>query len=127
MTADLRWVGSPESFKRRPDPIPSGALQLTPLYDLLSTLFYDDNQLAMYIDNVHRTNQVTADRIVNEATRWGMSKRRASEVITDILERVVDAVAAATTETVGLPAEIPALVALQLAQARSEFNNAITA
>lgn len=106
---------------------PSGALQLTPLYDLLSTLFYDDNQLAMYIDNVHRTNQVTADRIVNEATRWGMSKRRASEVITDILERVVDAVAAATTETVGLPAEIPALVASQLAQARSEFNNAITA
>ncbi|NQV96244.1 MAG: HipA domain-containing protein [Acidimicrobiaceae bacterium] len=100
---------------------PSGALRLTPLYDLLSTLFYGDEQLAMYIDNVRRTNLVTADRIVNEARRWGMSKRRASEVITEILERVVDAVAVAAAETVGLPAEIPALVASQLAQLRSEF------
>lgn len=106
---------------------PSGALRLSPLYDLLSTLFYGDEHLAMYVDNVHRTNRVTADRIVNEAIRWGLSKRRASEVIADILERVVDAVAAAAAETIGLPAEIPALVNLQLAQVRSEFNNAITA
>ena len=105
---------------------PSGALRLTPLYDLLTTLFYGDEQLAMYIDNVHKTNQVTADRIFNEATHWGMSKRRVSEVITDVLERVVDAVAVAAAETVGLPAGIPALVNSQLVQVRSEFNNAIT-
>lgn len=106
---------------------PSGALRLTPLYDLLSTLFYGDDHLAMYVDNVHRTNRVTADRIVNEATRWGLSKRRASEVIADILERVVDAVAAAAAETTDLPAEIPALVNSQLVQVSSEFNNASTA
>lgn len=105
----------------------SGALRLSPLYDLLSTLFYGDEQLAMYVDNVHRTNRVTADRIVNEATRWGLSKRRASEVIADILERVVDAVALAVAETTDLPAEIPTLVNSQLVQVRSEFNNAITA
>ena len=98
---------------------PSGALRLTPLYDLLSTLFYGDEHLAMYVDNVHKTNRVTADRIVNEATRWGLSKRRASEVIADILERVVDAVAAAAAETTDLPAEIPALVNSQLVQVRS--------
>jgi len=98
---------------------PSGALRLTPLYDLLSTLFYGDEYLAMYVDNVHKTNRVTADRIVNEATRWGLSKRRASEVIADILERVVDAVAAAAAETTDLPAEIPALVNSQLVLVRS--------
>ena len=98
---------------------PSGALRLTPLYDLLSTLFYGDEHLAMYVDNVHKTNRVTADRIVNEATRWGLSKRRASDVIADILERVVDAVAAAAAETTDLPAEIPALVNSQLVQVRS--------
>ena len=98
---------------------PSGALRLTPLYDLLSTLFYGDEHLAMYVDNVHKTNRVTADRIVNEATRWGLSKRRASEVIADILERVVDAVPAAAAETTDLPAEIPALVNSQLVQVRS--------
>lgn len=106
---------------------PSGVLRLSPLYDLLSTLFYGDEHLAMYVDNVHRTNRVTADRIVNEAIRWGLSKRRASGVIADILDRVVDAVAVAAAETIGLPAEIPALVNSQLAQVRSEFRNAITA
>lgn len=106
---------------------PSGALRLSPLYDLLSTLFYGDEHLAMYVDNIRRTNRVTADRIVNEAARWGLSKRRASEVIADILERIVDAVAVAAAETADLPAEIPAHVNSQLAQVRSEFNNAITA
>ncbi len=66
----------------------SGALRLAPLYDVLSTLFYGDDRLAMYIDNVHRTNRVTADRIVNEAARWGLSRRPAAEIVADILERV---------------------------------------
>lgn len=106
---------------------PSGALRLTPLYDLLSTLFYGDDQLAMYVDNVHRTNRVTADRIVNEAARWGLSKRRAAEVVADVLDRLSDAVTAAAAETPGLPNEIPALVDSQLAQVRSEFTSPVTA
>ena len=98
---------------------PSGALRLAPLYDLMSTLYYEDDRLAMYIDNVHRTNRVTADRIVNEAARWGLSKRRASEVITDLLQRAPAAVVAAAAETPGLPPELPALVESQLAQVAS--------
>lgn len=98
---------------------PSSALRLAPLYDLMSTLYYEDDRLAMYIDNVHRTNRVTADRLVNEAARWGLSKRRASEVITDLLQRVPAAVAAATAETPGLPPELPAIVDSQLAQVAS--------
>lgn len=103
---------------------PSGALRLAPLYDLMSTLYYEDDRLAMYVDNVHRTNRVTADRLVNEAARWGLSKRRASEVITDVLQHVPAAVTAATAETAGLPPEIPVLVESQLAQMRSELTGA---
>ena len=47
----------------------SGSLALTPLYDLICTLYYGDDQLAMYIDNVHRMDRVTVERIVNEAVQ----------------------------------------------------------
>jgi serine/threonine-protein kinase HipA len=104
---------------------PSGALRLAPLYDLMSTLLYGDDKLAMYIDNVHRTNLVTANRIVNEAARWGLARRRAYEVIEDILDRAPGAVVAARDETEDLSAELPALVESQLAQIRSHFGAAI--
>lgn len=99
-----------------------GALRLAPLYDVMSTLFYGADRLAMYVDNVHRTDRVTADRIVNEATRWGLSRRRAIELVVEVLDRVRPAVVAAREETEGLPAKIPELVDSQLAQLRTEFS-----
>ncbi|MGH9917621.1 MAG: HipA domain-containing protein, partial [Nitrososphaerales archaeon] len=54
----------------------AGALRLAPLYDLMSTIFYGDDRLAMYVDDVRRTDRVTFDRLVNEATSWGMSRTR---------------------------------------------------
>lgn len=100
---------------------PSGALRLAPLYDLMSTLYYGDDRLAGYIDNVHRTEQVTADRIVNEAARWGLAKRRAAEIVEDLLDRTPDAVQAARAETEGLPDELPTVIESQLTQVCSEF------
>ena len=98
----------------------SGALALAPLYDLLCTLHYGDDALAMYIDNVHRTNRVTAERIVNEAVRWGLSKEGAFAIVDDVLARAPDAIAAAGDETQGVPRELVATVEGQLAQLRSE-------
>lgn len=98
----------------------SGVLRLAPLYDLMSTLLYGDDRLALHIDDVRRTNRVTADRIVNEAASWGLSRRRASEIVADILDRTPAAVAVAQDETEGVPPEIPALVASQVAQLASE-------
>jgi len=103
---------------------PSGTLALSPLYDLMSTLFYGDDRLAMYVDNVHRTDRVTADRIVNEAASWGLSKSRAAEVVADILERSSAAIGAAQDETDSLPTEIPLLVGAQLARLRRTFDSA---
>ncbi len=93
----------------------SGALRLAPLYDLMSTLFYGDDRLAMHVDDVRRSDRVTADRIVNEAASWGLLRRRASEIVADIVARTPAAVAAARDETDGLPPEIPDLVQHRLA------------
>jgi serine/threonine-protein kinase HipA len=95
---------------------PSGALDLAPLYDLMSTLHYRDDHLAMYIDTVQRTTRVTGDRLVNEATRWGIAKRRAVEIIGDLIQRAPAAVTAAQDETPHLPTEISTLIGAQLAQ-----------
>ncbi|CAN5754644.1 type II toxin-antitoxin system HipA family toxin [soil metagenome] len=103
---------------------PSGVLQLAPLYDLMSTMVYGDDRLAMYIDTVQRTDRVTADRIVNEATRWGMSERRATEIVADILDRVPAASEAARDETEALPSDVIGVIDSQVARLRSAFSAA---
>lgn len=93
----------------------NGALRLAPLYDLLSTLMYGDDRLAMYIDNVHRTNRVTFERLINEAATWGLSRTKAAETVNDLLARIPEAVKRAESETPGTPAEILEIVETQLA------------
>ncbi len=102
----------------------SGALRLAPLYDLMSTLVYGDDRLAMYIDSVRRTDRVTADRIINEAGRWGMSERRATEILADILDRVPAAAEAARDETESFPPGVTAVVDSQVLRLKSTFSTA---
>jgi len=97
----------------------SGALHLTPLYDLMCTLHYGDDRLAMHIDDVRRTNRVTVERIVNEAAGWGMPRTRAHAIVIDVLDRAPVAIAAARAETDGVPDAIITTVERQLAQVRS--------
>lgn len=98
----------------------SGALSLTPLYDLMCTLHYGDERLAMRIDTVQRIDRVTAARIANEAVGWGMSRTRAASTIGDILERAPAAMSAAREQTPGLPDALYATVEGQLSQLRSQ-------
>lgn len=91
-----------------------GALRLAPLYDLLSTLMYGDDRLAMYIDNVHRTSRVTFERLSNEAATWGLSRIRAQEIVSDLLARIPDAAKRAESETPGTPAAVLEIVTAQL-------------
>ena len=92
----------------------TGALTLAPLYDLMCTLHYGDDRLAMYIDSVQRADRVTAKRLANEAARWGMSSEHAAAVIGDILTRAPAAMTQARERTPGLPAELFATVEHQL-------------
>lgn len=97
---------------------PTGTLQLAPLYDLISTLVYNEDHLAMYIDSVQRTDRVTTDRILNEAKAWGLSRRRALEVITPLLDTAMGAIEAARDETPGVPDSVVNVVQSQLKRLR---------
>ncbi len=97
----------------------AGPLALAPLYDLLCTLHYGDDRLAMYIDNVRRTDRVTVERIVNEAVHWGMGRSGATTIVQDLLDRAPAAIAAARDETSGVPEGIVNTVEQQLVQLQS--------
>jgi serine/threonine-protein kinase HipA len=92
---------------------PSGTVRMAPLYDVMSTLYYQDDRLAMFIDDVNRTDRVTTDRILNEATSWGMARTTASEIVAELFERVPEAIERALAETPGVPEEIQRIVASQ--------------
>ncbi|MGH9200424.1 MAG: HipA domain-containing protein [Vicinamibacterales bacterium] len=95
-----------------------GALRLAPLYDLMSTLSYGDDHLAMCVDSLQRMDRVTADRLVNEAEAWGISRRRATEIVDDIIDRAPAAAGAAANETDGVPPDIRQVLDGQLTRMR---------
>jgi serine/threonine-protein kinase HipA len=92
----------------------AGTLRLGPLYDLICTLVYGDDNLAMYIDDVHKTSKVTTDRLVNEAASWGMSRRRAEAVVAALLDAAPEAIRSARSETPGVPDDVVKVVESQL-------------
>jgi serine/threonine-protein kinase HipA len=96
----------------------SGMLRLAPLYDLLCTIPYHQRRLAMYIDQIQRIERVTAERIVNEASSWGVSRERASRIVNDFVERLAPAIKRAADETDGLPREFIDVVTEQLERVR---------
>jgi serine/threonine-protein kinase HipA len=98
---------------------PTGALTLAPLYDLMCTQWYGDDRLAMYVDDVHRTDRVTTDRIVNEAARWGMPHERAATIVNELVDAAPAAISAALDETSGVPDELISTIEGQLVQLRS--------
>jgi len=97
---------------------PSGALHLAPAYDLMSTLFYGDDRLAMYIDDVRRTDRVTTDRLMKEATAWGLSRTQAPDIVGQLLDAIPEAVERADEETPGVPPEIKQIIASQVDRLR---------
>jgi hypothetical protein len=92
---------------------------LAPLYDLMCTQWYGDDRLAMYVDDVHRTDRVTTDRIVNEAARWGMPHERAATIVNELVDAAPAAISAALDETSGVPDELISSIEGQLVQLRS--------
>lgn len=95
---------------------PSAEMRLTPVYDLVCTMVYGDDRLAMYVDDVRRIDRVTAARLVNEAVRWGISRQRADHIVTDLIDRIPAAARGAQEETERLSPDVPATVEAQLAQ-----------
>lgn len=75
---------------------------------------YGDDRLAMCVDSVQRTSRVTADRLVNEAASWGLSRRRAEEIVSDVLDRAPAAIDSAWSETPDIPAAYVAVIHEQI-------------
>ena len=73
----------------------------------------------MYVDSVQKADRVTADRIVNEAIRWGMTRRSAEEIVSDSIDRLPAAVSSAAGEIDGLPSMLPELVSKRVDRLRS--------
>jgi len=90
-----------------------GRIELAPLYDSLSTLYYVDSELSMYINNVRKTRTVTYDRLMNEAITWGMRPADAAATLGALSERVPPALEAAAAATPDVPLAIPELVMSQ--------------
>jgi serine/threonine-protein kinase HipA len=93
-----------------------GRLRLAPAYDVMSTTVYGDQRLAMYVDSLQRTERVTVHRLVAEGSSWGMSRRRATEVISDLLDRFPDALKTATLQTPDMPARFLSVIHEQIEQ-----------
>ena len=84
----------------------SGSITLSPLYDVMSTLIYGDERLAMYVDDVRRSNRVTGERILNEVSSWGIPRKTSTEIIEEVLDHVSEATERAEDETAGVPRDL---------------------
>lgn len=73
----------------------------------MSTIFYNEQRRAMYIDSVQRMDRVTASRIVNKAASWGIARHRAAEIVDEILLRVPVAIEAAAEQHLTCRANSP--------------------
>jgi serine/threonine-protein kinase HipA len=93
-----------------------GTLELSPAYDLLSTLYYVDGDLSMYIDHVRKVKNVTGERLVNEAVSWGLREEAVRQSLQELVERTPRALELARRATNRVPGEIEEIVASQLKQ-----------
>jgi len=94
--------------------LPTGEVRLAPAYDVMSTLIYDDDRLAMSVGDVRRTDRVDRERLLNEATSWGLRRVRAEELLETMRARADDAMTAAADETPEVPARLLEIVQFQL-------------
>ncbi len=94
----------------------AGAVRLSPLYDVMCTLAFGDDRLAMYIDDVRRTERVTTERLVNEGVRWGLTRRRCVELAATLLDGAPAAIQMARQETDGVPDPVLSAIERQLAR-----------
>lgn len=98
----------------------AGTIRMAPLYDLLCTRLYPglDEKLAMHVDTVEKADRVTADRLVAEASSWGIAPPRAKEIVADILDRLPAAISTAA-DAVKAPSKLPELAGERVERLRA--------
>lgn len=78
-----------------------GAIALAPLYDTVPTVMWSKlrSEAAMLVNNVAHLDRITEDDLVSEAVRWGLTKRSASAVVAETIERLDEAAKALNSDT----------------------------
>ena len=75
-----------------------GTVALAPLYDVMSTAYYTaigrqiDPTPGLFVNAKRHIDQVTLNDLVDEAEHWGMRPRNARSLLSELLERLPDAV-----------------------------------
>jgi serine/threonine-protein kinase HipA len=95
----------------------SGAVQLAPAYDIVSTALYPrvDVRPGMSVNQKISIHDITTQDVIAEATSWGMHQARATACITDLIERLPRAIRAASSDVPSVPPELVELVNVRAA------------
>ncbi|MFA5774598.1 MAG: HipA domain-containing protein [Ilumatobacteraceae bacterium] len=107
------------------------SVRLAPLYDSMCTVYYSgtddlthvDTRLGLNVFESTDINNVTMDDIVNEAFGWGMPRSESLPVISELLERLPNAIDLAKDQIVDVPDELVNIVQGRLATAQLEMAN----
>lgn len=107
------------------------SVRLAPLYDSMCTVYYSgtddlpnvDTRLGLHVSKSTDINSVTMDDIANEAFGWGMPRSESLPVISELLERLPNAIDLAKEQVAEVPDELVTIVQDRLATAQLEIVN----
>jgi serine/threonine-protein kinase HipA len=104
-----------------------GTVGLAPVYDIMSTEYYTaayarpmSPTLGLFVNAKRNINEVTVEDLLSEAERWGMRYRTAQSVLTQLLERLPNALDQAARDLPDVPQALIDLVHERMTRARAE-------
>ncbi len=104
-----------------------GTVGLAPVYDIMSTEYYTaayarpmSPTLGLFVNAKRNINEVTVEDLLSEAERWGMRYGTAQSVLTQLLERLPNALDQAARDVPDVPQALIDLVHERMTRARAE-------
>jgi len=106
-----------------------GAVRLAPLYDVMSTVYYDgeavfpklDQSLGLRVAGRIAINDVGMLDVIAEAARWGVARRRSSPLLVDLVDRLPEALTTAGADLPRTPVALVHGLAARVRRARTEL------
>ncbi len=104
-----------------------GTVGLAPVYDIMSTEYYTaayarpmSSTLGLFVNAKRNISEVTVEDLLSEAVRWGMRYGAAQSVLTQLLERLPNALDQAARDVPDVPQSLIDLVHDRVTIARAE-------
>jgi serine/threonine-protein kinase HipA len=108
---------------------PDGVIHLAPLYDAMCTCYYSgrdgvpavDTELGLYVGGARDINEVTMRHVIEESSRWGMRPTRSLAVLSELVEKLPEALSQAASRVADLPESVYETVLRRLVAARQQL------